>query len=182
MPPALSGLAAQVALAAAAAGSTVEVVGSIGDDGDGDAVVVALGHAGIGHAALLREPGSATPVEGADAEAAPRLDARDIDLGLRYLVDYRVLVIAEPLPPEAEIVALEAAAYHEAEVVAIVPEGAAVSPALAAVGTVFEAPADAGAPFAELVGRYAAALDGGDDREVALRAAASSTGSEPPHA
>jgi hypothetical protein len=57
-----AGLAVDVAMAAHGRGATVELVGKIGDDGAGDAVVVALGRAGVGHAALLRDPARPTPV------------------------------------------------------------------------------------------------------------------------
>ncbi len=56
------GLAVDVAAAAAALGSSVELVGKVGDDGAGDAVVLALGRLGVGHAALLRDPARSTPV------------------------------------------------------------------------------------------------------------------------
>jgi hypothetical protein len=56
------GLAADVAAAAHSQGSSVELVGKIGDDRAGDAVVLALGRVGVGHAALLRDPARPTPV------------------------------------------------------------------------------------------------------------------------
>jgi hypothetical protein len=56
------GLAVDVAAAAQARGAAVELVGKIGDDGAGDAVVVALGRLGVGHAALLRDPARPTPL------------------------------------------------------------------------------------------------------------------------
>ena len=56
------GLAVEAAAAAHARGSYVELVGKIGDDGAGDAVVLALGRLGVGHAALLRDPARPTPV------------------------------------------------------------------------------------------------------------------------
>lgn len=56
------GLAVEVAAAARRRGGTVELVGKVGNDGTGDAVVVALGRLGIGHAALLRDPARPTPV------------------------------------------------------------------------------------------------------------------------
>jgi sugar/nucleoside kinase (ribokinase family) len=58
----VAGPAADVAVIAARAGCSVELVGKIGDDGAGDAAVLALGRAGVGHAALLRDPAHATPV------------------------------------------------------------------------------------------------------------------------
>jgi hypothetical protein len=56
------GLAVDAAAAAAVRGSSVELVGKVGDDGAGDAVVLALSRLGVGHAALLRDPARSTPV------------------------------------------------------------------------------------------------------------------------
>jgi sugar/nucleoside kinase (ribokinase family) len=106
------GLAAEIAMALGRSGLGVELVGSIGDDPEGDHVVVGLGQAGVGHAALLRDPAARTPVLGAaPAERPlPRLDAADVELGLRYLPACRVLVVADELTPAALTAALEAAA------------------------------------------------------------------------
>ncbi len=154
----LAGRAARICLAAVEAGAPVELVGSVGDDGDGDLVAVALGRAGIGHAALLRDPAGATPVEGRAAGPRPRLDARDIDLGLQYHADCRVLIVAEPLEPEALAVARDAARYHGARLIVVVAEGAAGPAELPADATILTAPAEGGGAFASLVGRYAAGL------------------------
>ena len=180
VPRNLAGLTAGIALSAAAAGSRVEVVGSVADDGDGDALTLALGRAGVGHAAVLRAPVGDDDGSGSARADRSSLDAGDVELGLRYLADHdvRVVVLAEPLSPETERAAVEAAAYHGAAVVAVVPVGAGTGHALAAVATVLEAPADAGMPFAELVGRYAAGLDQGEDAATALRAAVRETGSQ----
>ena len=104
-----AGSVALIALAAAGAGAAVELVGAVGDDDRADALAVALGRAGVGHAALLRLAGATTPRWGDDAASWPRLDAADLDLGLRYVPECRVLVLAEPLPPAVRDVALEAA-------------------------------------------------------------------------
>jgi sugar/nucleoside kinase (ribokinase family) len=56
------GPAVDIAVAAHRRGAAVELVGKVGDDGAGDAVVVSLGRLGIGHAALLRDPTRPTPV------------------------------------------------------------------------------------------------------------------------
>ena len=48
------GLAVDVAAAARRWGSSVELVGKVGNDGAGDAVVVALGRLGIGHCCAIR--------------------------------------------------------------------------------------------------------------------------------
>ena len=71
------GLAVDVARAAVGRGRSVQLVGKIGDDGAGDAVVVALGRLGIGHSALLRDPVRPTPVLAAieaPAEAGSGID------------------------------------------------------------------------------------------------------------
>jgi hypothetical protein len=140
----LVGLAATIALEIARRGGRVELVGSIGDDAAGDEVVVELGRAGIGHAALLRDPGGTTPVAGHLTSQLPRLDAADVELGLRYVAEYHVLILADPLSPDAEAAAIEAAAYHDAPLVAILPEGGGISPALSAAATVLEAPTTEG--------------------------------------
>ena len=69
-PDGVGGMAAGVATAVAAAGGGVQLIGRIGDDAAGDALVLALGRAGVGHAAMLRDPGRPTPLLAAAAEAA----------------------------------------------------------------------------------------------------------------
>ena len=81
-----AGLAVAVAAAAHARGAAVELAGKIGDDGAGDAVVVALGRLGIGHAALLRDPAHATPVlaaaeEESDEASRAGADVATVDAG-----------------------------------------------------------------------------------------------------
>lgn len=173
-----AGLAARIAVAAAAAGGRVELAGSIGDDEAADAVTIGLARAGVGHAALQRIPASVTPREGS-LPGLPRMDARDVDLALRYLTDYRVIVVADALPAELEAVVLEAAGYMGATIVAVVSSGGRVGPALADAATVLEAPEDALGPFAELVGRYAAGLDAGTAPAEAFAAATRGAGWEP---
>jgi hypothetical protein len=56
------GTAVGVAAEAVRRGAAVELVGKIGNDGAGDAVVLGLGRLGIGHAALLRDPARPTPM------------------------------------------------------------------------------------------------------------------------
>jgi hypothetical protein len=173
-----AGLAARIALAAAAAGGRVELAGSVGDDEAADAVAIGLARAGVGHAALQRIPAAVTPREGS-VPGLPRMDARDVDLALRYLTDYRVLVVADALPADLEAVVLDAAGYTGAAIVAVVSSGGRVGPTLADAATVLEAPEDALGPFAELVGRYAAGLDAGTAPAEAFAAATRSAGWEP---
>ncbi|CAN5778346.1 hypothetical protein BH24CHL6_BH24CHL6_09690 [soil metagenome] len=158
----LLGSAALVALAAAQAGARVELVGSVGDDADGDAVALALAQAGIGHAALLRDPAGATP-RGVDSAVGPppRLDSSDLELGLRYLNDWRALVIAEALEPGALRVAQQAARYNGARLIVVLPADAAEPEDLPAEATLLRSPGEDGGAFPSLVGRYAAALAAG---------------------
>ncbi len=65
------GLAAAIARVAAADGIEVQLVGKVGDDPSGDAVLLALGRERVGHLALLRDAGHATPI------APPRLAVAD---------------------------------------------------------------------------------------------------------
>ncbi len=62
------GLAAGVARAAAAAGVEVQLVGKVGGDPAGDAVLLSLARGGVGHLALLRDAGLRHP----DASAGLR--------------------------------------------------------------------------------------------------------------
>src|SRR5204863_1724542 len=143
-----SGLAAEVALAAAAAGATVQLVGKVGDDDAGDAILMALAAAGVRHAATLRDPSNATPAwtpptadagaaegpladEETDEEPGPglppglALEAADVDLALRYLADFRVIVLAADLDPATVRVALAAAGYAGAHAIRLDPAAAA---------------------------------------------------------
>ena len=76
--PAPDGLAPEIAAAAAAAGARVELISKAGDDPAGDAVLIALARAGVGHVATLRDPARLTPVRPAPNEptdpADPALD------------------------------------------------------------------------------------------------------------
>lgn len=162
-----------IARAAAAAGARVELVGSVGDDSDGDATALELGRAGIGHAALLRMPATGE-------DELPRLDAADIELGLNYLTDCHVLVAAEPLEPQSLAVVVAAARYHGAALVLVSDSDSDKAPApdVPDTTTVLAMPDDeeAGGAFAELVGRYAALLEDGRGAAEAWHDAVTETG------
>jgi hypothetical protein len=210
--PACNGLAGRVAAAAAAAGASVQLVGRIGDDDAGDALVLALGTAEIGHVAVLRDAAHATPVmpagpavdldaidpggdPGDDPDAgqavsspiaAPTpsvpltglpLDAGDVALGLRYLVDFRVVVATDPLDDEAAAVIAEAARFAGAAVIAVV-EGSRMPPAFETATVLARPTHDPDGRFAGVVGRYAAALERGDDPASAFHAATAELGWE----
>lgn len=197
-----AGLAGWIASSAAAAGATTQLVGRIGDDDLGDAVVLGLARAGVGHAALLRDATHATPElaleeEWPDDAAAliaedgpaaaigapahsPVLDAEDVALGLRYLTDFAVLVIAEPLSAAAARAALDAAEFAGARTVTIGATAPAASGAAPAAGhDLFEPPDGDPEAFAAVIGRYAAGLARGVEPAEAFTAATRATGWSP---
>ncbi|MGZ6273015.1 MAG: hypothetical protein ACXWM8_01805, partial [Candidatus Limnocylindrales bacterium] len=156
------GLAVEVAASAQRRGGAVELVGKVGNDGAGDAVVVALGRLGIGHAALLRDPARPTPVltatqrdESAEAPpeepevrllpedpvARPALDAADVELALRFLPQASVIVLAEPISESTVEAGIQAAAYSAARLIVLVAPGA-MAPSVPPGTTVLEAPAE----------------------------------------
>ena len=139
-----TGRAAEVAIDAARRGRAVEVIARIGDDHDGDRLLVELSRLGVGHAAVLRDPAHPTPlhdsedplvaadqVSGEDlsharsddrlarAPTRSRIQAADIALALEYLDGIRVVVV-DAFDPDAEAslnAVLAGAAYHAAEVI-----------------------------------------------------------------
>ena len=209
-PGAASGRSVAIARAAVADGAAVQLVGKVGDDPTADALLIDLARAGIGHAAILRDParrtptaattGDASPIDPerddaagdgstadeSEAPSRPQLDAADLELGLRYLPAFGVLVVAEPFAAEILAVATEAAAYTGAELVVVAAPGGHAATAVGAgatvAGTVLEAPSDSADDpddrFADLVGRYAAALDAGTPAGEAFRGAVMSSGWE----
>lgn len=197
--PRAAGLPVAIARAATEAGARVEILGRVGEDAAGDAILLELAGTGIGHAAVLRDAGHATGRAAADADeavspsdeppanvpggrsgvASPRLDAADVELGLRYLPDYRVIVVAEPLDEAGLAAAISAARWASAAIVVVVPAGSAPPETLDADATVLEAPPnDAETAFAALVGRYAAELDRGTPPADAFAFASAAVGSE----
>ena len=192
--PAPAGRACEVALAAAALGARVEVVGRAGDDPTGDAVMLGLARAGIGHVAVLRDPSRPTPVIEApaatDDEAdegrpdlvpagiGPALDAADVSLGLQYLTAFGVLVVTDDVPSAAIPVAIESAGFTGAHLI-LLTAADADPPDVPGATTILAAPdvADDGA-FARLVGTYAASLDRGTDPGRAFAEAVAASGWE----
>jgi pfkB family carbohydrate kinase len=193
------GTASRVALAAARLGRTVQLVGVTGDDPTADGVVLDLARGGVGHVALMRDPGRATPLETATPDAiddeappddgdpaasepipaspGPALEAADVELGLRYLTDFAVVVLAEPAQDETIAVVSAAARWGEARMILVVGAGQPVPDGLPGDVVVFESPADdPDEAFADLVGAFAAALDEGTDADVAFRSSIASDG------
>jgi len=133
-------------------------------------------------------------VPGPDPDAAPRgqahapaptsaLAPEDLDLALRYLTSFAVLIVAQPLSPATLAVAVESAAYSGAHLILIdatEAETAAVATVPVDDITALLSPADdTEGQFAGLVGRYAAALDGGTAPAAAFRSALGTAGWEP---
>jgi hypothetical protein len=196
-----AGTAARAALAAASAGRDVQLIGRTGDDPAADALLLRLAHAGVGHAALLRDPAHPTPIEPEPATGditssspddldlpppdlpppdllpRPVLDAADVELGLRYLTDFAVVVLAEPAGHDIVQVVADAARWNSAQLLMVVAAEAALPGRLPADAIVFEAPADdRDGDFATLVGRFAAALDDGADPAAAFRSSVAEAG------
>jgi hypothetical protein len=181
-----AGATAAVAMAAAAAGGTVEIVTRIGDDVAGDAVVLGLARSGVRHVATIRDAGRRTPVipETADGEdpvvdgtpvdttpavtAAPALDAADVGLALRYLDDYRVIVLLHPADPGIVREGSAAAGWGSAQLIVVTSASEEVGDVPA--GTLAVTADHDAEGVAVLLGRYAAAVDRGEDAAAAYAA------------
>jgi sugar/nucleoside kinase (ribokinase family) len=170
-----TGRACAVALAAAASGAPVELVGRAGDDPAGDALLLALSRLRVGHAAVLRDPSRPTPVasstgvpdddeaaspfrdeapgpaalSGADPGGRPRLEPADISLAMRYLDPSGVLVVTDDVPPDALAAAVDESRFAGMRLVVILGPGTrpgeSVPAGLPPDATVLVAPADADA-------------------------------------
>ena len=107
----------------------------------------------------------------------PALEGADVDLGLRYLTDFSVVVLAEPVDPVIVTVVADAALWGEARMILIVRAGEVAPDGLPADVVVFEAPpSDPDGAFASLVGSFAAALDAGTEPGDAFRASIATDG------
>jgi sugar/nucleoside kinase (ribokinase family) len=179
-----AGFAAAVAATAATQGSRVELVTRVGDDDVGDAVLIGLARAGVGHVATLRDAGRRTPLRVAEdetqtpidddgealadreSEVAPVLDAADAGLALRYLADYRVIVLAHLLDPDLIGEVVSAARWAGAHLVIVAPPDVTSAETLVDSALVVAAEPDAEAIAARL-GIYAAAIDAGREPDTA---------------
>ena len=194
--PVATGSPARIALAAAVGGASVQLVGKVGEDPDGEAVVLALAQGRVGHVALLRDPAHPTPRDAsgdgetpdalagepvmADATPRPAMDAADIELALRYLTEFRVIVLADDLDETASRVVADAAGWSSATLIALVPEGRPEPRALPADAVVLGAPSEDGdGAFDRLVGALAAAIDAGRDPRTVFEELVAGAGWEP---
>src|SRR5439155_7030585 len=100
------------------------------------------------------------------------LEAADVELALRYLTDFRVVVLADTLEADAGAAALAAAAFAGAHIIDLHAgeadgRSAEADPAF----TAFDAEGADPAPFGRMAGRYAAGLDAGQAPAEAFRSA-----------
>ena len=144
--------ATAVATRAVALESVVQVVGIVPEGAQGDATLLALTEAGIGHAAVLRT-------------ALRALEGADLDLALRYLPDTRV-VIAIDLESELLPALADGAAFAGAPLVVVTAHGAAAGVGqmtLPESAIVLQAPvSDPDGTFSGFVAAFASRLDAGD--------------------
>ena len=159
-------LALEVARRAAATGARVEMVGVAAPDSAGDARLLELAAAGIGHATVVRS--------GADG-----LDAADLDLALHYLPDIGAIVL---IGPDATLVTPASAesSWSGAGLVLVTAKGAAPDTSAAPQAIVLEPPpSDPDGTFAGLVAALAARLDAGQDPAAAWKSASTALAVDP---
>jgi hypothetical protein len=137
----------------------VELLGVTPPSAAGDASLIELASAGIGHATVIRS--DATAIEPADLE-----------LALRYLPDVRAIVLVRPEAPLLSAAA-SAATWSGAGLVVVGPltdAAGAVVDAAALLPIVLEPPErDPDDTFAGFVGALAARLDAGEPADAAWR-------------
>ena len=178
--PRAAGLAVGIARAAVAAGADVQLVGKLGDDPTGDAVLVDLARGGIGHPVTLRDPARRTPVGASAIAAGPRpvLEPADLELALDYVPDFRVLILTEIEGPDLIPPAVGAANFAGAHLIVLVGTRSEL-PSLPATSTVLASPARGrDGAFASVVADYAVALDAGVDSADAWREVSARLGAE----
>ncbi|MBA2380760.1 MAG: hypothetical protein H0V73_01500 [Chloroflexi bacterium] len=98
------------------------------------------------------------------------VDSGDLELALRYVPDYRVVVLAADLDAPSLAAVVTAAAWSGARLVALVPAGSAVD-AIPSDATVLERPTTDDGAFAATVAAYAVALDQGIEPAEAFKEA-----------
>jgi hypothetical protein len=171
----------------------VQLVGKVGEGVAGDAVLLSLARSGVGHVAVLRDASTKTSVVPSSAASEhildagepttdtttgdqSRLDSGDLELALRYLPDYRVVVVADLLEEPALGTVVAAARWAGAQLIVVVPSGSHAA-RMPEDATVLESPEhDPDGAFGAVVGAYAAALDRGATPSEAFASASAGTG------
>lgn len=165
------GVEVAIAIAAAEPGQPVQLVGRIGEDPVADAVLADLSQQGVGHVAILRDAAHPTPLEDSSGDGRAQgadglpLDAEDLSLALRYLIDVAVIVVTAEMPPAVLAVIAEAAGWAGATVIAAGPGIAASADAAAPAVITIDPTRDEGGAA------YAARLAAVAVREATLRSA-----------
>jgi hypothetical protein len=133
----------------------------------------------LGSSVLAGDDDAALDGGGEDTLDGLSLDAADLELALRYLPDYRVVVLAGSLDEGTAATAVSAAAWAGAHLVALLgPDGA--SRDVPPDATVLERPSsDPDGVFARFVAAYAVALDAGTPAADAFAAASRGGGWAP---
>jgi hypothetical protein len=159
-------LALEVARRAAATGARVEMVGVAAPDPAGDARLLELAAAAVGHATVVRS-------------GAAALDASDLDLALHYLPDIRAIVL---VAPDRSLIAPAAAesAWSGAGLVIVASRAAGLDTSDAPRAIVLEPPSsDPDGTFAGLVAALAVRLDLGDDPATAWKSTSTALAVDP---
>jgi hypothetical protein len=105
----------------------------------------------------------------ADSTTPPTLDAADVGLAMRYLADYRVIVVVHPMDAGIVREVVAATSWASAHLVCVTLPDVPVPTDLPADAVVLAA-ADDAEGLAGMLGRYAAAVDAGELPEAAFRA------------
>jgi hypothetical protein len=122
------------------------------------------------------EVGPTSTGSGSAVPAGLTMEPADIELALRYLTGFDVLILADTVDADGTAVAVEAAAYAGARLVVVQQPGTAVGD-VGPDATVVQAPeADPDGAFAELIGSFVAALDRGEETAAAFRASVGAAG------
>ena len=125
--------------------------------------------------AIIRDPAHATPLIDDDQSTSDALatDRADVELALRYLTDFSLLVLADAGDVSVVRVAIDAAAWGEATLITIgsVGSGSAATDSTSGPLVLARDDLEPTAAFATRVGRVAALLDAGEARKSALEAA-----------
>lgn len=177
-----AGFAAEIAVAAVRSGSPVQVVARVGEDAVGDEVILGLAADRIGHVATLRDAGRETAViddamdetidgepdaTDSDERAAGILDGPDVDLALRYLSDYRVIVIVHPADAGVVREAASAATWAGAHLVVVVAQDAPIAAGSMPNDALVVLAQPNAEGLAARLGVYAASVDSGSDPDTA---------------
>ncbi len=178
------GLAVDIARAAAGDGSRVEFIARIGDDVAGDDLLVALSRVRIGHVATLRDASRPTPVTtilddvagpaelepstdtaGPDADRA--LEREDVGLALRYITDFDV-VVAVHVARDVLLEVAEASGWASAHLVVVGRRDDDAPASIPGDALYIVDDSDEGeSAVGAAIGRYAAAVERGDDPAAA---------------